>query len=92
VLLVFALLLGMMADTLPGGQISSAQTPGQVAALAWVRTSSGWERPEVWREPPRWSPTLHPFVVAGGQLLGSLLALVAFNMPSTSRRIASVPR
>jgi hypothetical protein len=47
--------------------------------LKWVRTVDGWERPYVWHvERPR-TPQLHPLVVATGQGLVSVLALVVFR-------------
>ena len=45
----------------------------------WVRTADGWERSGSWHArgvvPP---PRLHPLVVAAGQGLVSVLALLAF--------------
>jgi hypothetical protein len=49
-----------------------------VPAAGWVRTSVGWEQADDWfSKPPSAPPSLHPFVVAAGQVLGSLLALLA---------------
>jgi hypothetical protein len=46
---------------------------------AWVRTVDGWERPGAWRTSCANVPRLHPAVVAAGQGLASILALVAFR-------------
>jgi len=48
-----------------------------VATGQWVRTISGWERTDMWQAPERFVPQLHPLVVAVGQGLISVLALVA---------------
>ena len=48
-----------------------------VAAGRWVRTVDGWERTDLWDAPERFVPQLHPFVVAAGQGLLSVWALVA---------------
>jgi hypothetical protein len=46
---------------------------------AWVRTVDGWERPSAWLATAPNVPRLHPVVVAAGQGLASVLALVAFR-------------
>jgi hypothetical protein len=43
----------------------------------WVRTVDGWERPELWQDVVAGPPRLHPLVVAAGQGLISVLALVS---------------
>jgi hypothetical protein len=48
-----------------------------VPAAQWVRTTNGWERTDMWQEPPAHVPRLHPLVVAAGQGLASVLSLVA---------------
>ena len=48
-------------------------------APAWVRTADGWERPNAWLATAPDVPRLHPAIVAAGQGLASLLALVAFR-------------
>jgi hypothetical protein len=48
-----------------------------VPAVQWVRTTNGWERTDMWQEPPAHVPRLHPLVVAAGQGLASVLSLVA---------------
>ena len=47
--------------------------------MAWVRTTDGWEHPEIWFATPARPPQLHPLVVAAGQCLASLLALTVFR-------------
>jgi hypothetical protein len=47
-----------------------------VPAGQWVRTVDGWERTELWGVPDLFTPRLHPFVVAAGQGLVSVMALV----------------
>jgi hypothetical protein len=46
-------------------------------AARWVRTSDGWERADSWRIEPVRRARLHPLVVAAGEGLFSVLALVA---------------
>jgi len=45
----------------------------------WVRTTYGWERTNTWQAMGSYQPELHPLVVAAGQGLVSILALVAFR-------------
>ena len=49
------------------------------AAVRWVRTVDGWERPASWNLEPVTQRSLHPLVVAAGQGLLSVLGLVAFQ-------------
>lgn len=50
------------------------------STIQWVRTADGWERPAHWETTsPVEQPGLHPAVVAAGQGLFSVLALVAFQ-------------
>jgi hypothetical protein len=44
-----------------------------------VRTADGWENPQNWRLETASPPRVHPFVVAAGQGLVSIFALVAFQ-------------
>ena len=44
----------------------------------WVRTVDGWERAGSWEPMVSHRPRLHPVVVASGQVLAAVLALVAF--------------
>lgn len=46
--------------------------------VRWVRTADGWERTDTWEPAISSPPDLHPFVVAAGQGLLSVFALVAF--------------
>jgi hypothetical protein len=48
-------------------------------STSWVRTVDGWERPNLWHAAPAKPPQLHPLVVAAGQTLASVLALVVFR-------------
>lgn len=53
--------------------------PPERAERDWVRTIDGWQ-PLGSFQPDRMAPpALHPFVVAGLQGLGSVLALLAFE-------------
>ena len=54
------------------------EVPSEVRELEWVRTARGWERTAGWSNRPVVAPQLHPLVLAAGQGLASLLALVAF--------------
>jgi hypothetical protein len=49
------------------------------AAVAWVRTADGWERPDCWNLETVTRPGLHPLVVAAGQGLLSVFGLVLFR-------------
>ncbi len=49
------------------------------AAMRWVRTVDGWERPDRWNLDSVRRPTLHPLVVAAGMGLFSVLGLLAFE-------------
>ena len=60
-------------DGLAGG------SPVAASEAPWVRTVDGWERAS-WLAAPTPAPSstqLHPLIVAGGQLLISLMALAA---------------
>lgn len=58
----------------------------------WVRTPDGWEKTTYWATSPTYTPPLHPSVVAMGQALASMVALVAFPMPYRRRRSSEGPR
>jgi hypothetical protein len=60
-------------------QGSTNEIPNSPATMKWVRTADGWEHPGSWNIAPVGPPTLHPLVVAAGQSLASVLALVAFH-------------
>jgi hypothetical protein len=45
----------------------------------WVRTADGWERPGSWNLADLPAPQLHPFIVAMGQGLISILGLAAYR-------------
>ena len=55
------------------------KAPRPTDALEWVRTADGWQRPGALFSAPAHRPQLHPIVVAAGQGLASILALVAFS-------------
>ena len=57
-------------------------------AATWVRTAAGWERSD-WRlAVPAERRIVHPLVVTAGQGLVSVLALVALERETGSRRRA----
>jgi hypothetical protein len=57
----------------------AAREAEPATASRWVRTADGWERPDRWVTTPVWTPGVHPLVVAAGQGLASVMALVAFR-------------
>jgi hypothetical protein len=57
----------------------AARRPERPATSQWVRTADGWERTDRWHIQPAARATLHPIVVAAGQGLVSVLALVALG-------------
>lgn len=59
-----------------------------VSQAQWVRTVAGWERTDLWGAPEPFVPRLHPVVVAAGQGLLSLFALVACPGTGLVRRQA----
>jgi hypothetical protein len=56
--------------------------PGQ---LTWVRTADGWELLGSWLHTVPVGPKLNPLLVAAGQILGCLYALLAFSTESGAR-------
>lgn len=69
------------------GQIEGTSGAGYPAETSWVRTAQGWERVDLWEASSVGPARLHPLIVASGQVLVSLLALVA-----TSPRCNLPPR
>jgi hypothetical protein len=59
------------------GELQGSAKPQ--AAVRWVRTVDGWERPDVWSLQGAGGPALHPLVLAAGQGLLSVLGLVVFQ-------------
>ncbi|MFO0790630.1 MAG: hypothetical protein U0805_14335 [Pirellulales bacterium] len=57
----------------------SASDPATPPALTWIRTADGWERYGTWNLPAPQRPTLHPGIVAVGQVLVSMWALIVFH-------------
>ena len=88
-LLLSTLLLVVHGELLHAGQTDLGHKPPDAISFDWVRTANGWEQPVHWYHQSYHRPALHPFVVAGGQLLGSLLALAAFNSPG--QRAKQIP-
>src|SRR5262245_53688704 len=63
----------------------AARTPAERQDVRWVRTVDGWERTDAWQAAVVGPPTLHPLVVAAGQGMLSVFALVAFPTVGRSR-------
>jgi hypothetical protein len=59
--------------------------------FAWVRTVDGWERPERWTISRVEPPAVHPVVIAAGQMLVSMFALVASTGPAVRKPLAQTP-
>lgn len=57
----------------------------------WVRTIDGWERPERWTISRVEPPAVHPTVIAAGQVLVSMFALVASTGPAVRKPLAQTP-
>jgi hypothetical protein len=60
-------------------ETETPEVPTRVEHTDWVRTTRGWEKLDTSRSEPTTRKMLHPAIVAGGQLLASLLALVAWS-------------
>ena len=71
------------------GQASEAEVA--VVHFEWVRTVDGWERPTRWTLSRVEPPAVHPIVVAAGQVLVSMLALVAATGPAVRKPPAQTP-
>lgn len=56
----------------------SVVEPARAREASWVRTVDGWQHAGEWRPTIVPPPRLDPLVVASGQALFSVLALVAF--------------
>jgi hypothetical protein len=69
------LLLGLGSLSCRVGN-SAGQGPVVTTPAQWVRTVDGWERAELWHAPELHVPRLHPLVVAAGQGLVSVMALL----------------
>jgi hypothetical protein len=67
--------LGLVSCQLDSRLVAARRT---TAETTWVRTIDGWERAGNWSPVDSRPPALHPLVVASGQTLLSLFALVAF--------------
>jgi hypothetical protein len=76
--------VGMLLCRVEGVGAREADRP--VAASTWVRTVDGWERPDLWVATTAWEPGIHPLVVAAGQGLASVMALVALGSGNRSGR------
>lgn len=71
---IFLIGLGLLLGQVEG---KSHERAAASQEIDWVRTSQGWERTASWSRVPVSGPSLHPLVVAAGQGLVSVLALVA---------------
>ena len=59
------------------------ETVENALPVNWVRTVDGWEPDSyLFSQPIDESPSLHPAIVAAGQLLASAFALLAFSPSS----------
>jgi hypothetical protein len=65
------------------------RTPAIRQEVTWVRTADGWERPGRYEAGAATPPRPHPSVVAAGQLLFSLLALLALDGRNAQARRVS---
>jgi hypothetical protein len=75
---ILCLLLGLgMLSCRVEGPVPRLSADATAQGSGWVRTSDGWERPDSWNVPSVGPPQLHPWVVAAGQGLVSLLGLAA---------------
>jgi hypothetical protein len=68
--------VGMLSCRMEGVGAHGAEKPH---TSTWVRTVDGWERSDRWAVTPVWEPGVHPLVVAVGQALMSVMALVALG-------------
>jgi hypothetical protein len=73
-------------------QDSVGEGPVVTPAGQWVRTVDGWERTDSWNSPGLFVPRLHPLVVAAGQGLVSVMALVVCAGDGRDRRRASIAK
>lgn len=73
---VLLIAIGTVSCVVEGSATNTAARP---PALTWVRTADGWERYGTWDLPVPTRPTLHPAVVAAGQLIVSTWALLMFR-------------
>lgn len=93
-LLVLVVLAILSSGIYVQPELLAGETALATRAAGWVRTAAGWERAETWFHRPVQPPALHPFVVAAGQVFGSLFVLLAFpdaNGEKTRRRGATNP-
>jgi len=67
---------------------------GQVVSdrVTWVRTADGWELLGSWLHTVPAGPKLNPLLVAAGQVLGCLYALLAFSSEPGARISSRVNR
>lgn len=77
------LTLLILAAVTAAGRLPIEQSGVTSEPIEWVRTVDGWQPLHTLFPEPRHVPTLHPFVVAGCQLLGSL-ALLTLAAPPRS--------
>ena len=65
--------------------VLNARATPVAPASNWVRTADGWERPASWQSDAPPAPEVHPLLLATGQTLASVLALVAFQADARRR-------
>ena len=86
---ILLFVLGLGLGFWSGRQVVGLGDGRQAVGLdegTWVRTAHGWERPQTWNAEAAKEPRLHPMVVAAGQGLASLLALLAWASPPVTSR------
>ena len=86
------LALGFLALGFCSGLVATPVVCGQVVPdrLPWVHTADGWELLGSWLHTVPAGPKLNPLLVAAGQVLGCLYALLAFSSepgPRISSRV-----
>ena len=74
ILIVLAILVSVAC------QVEIDGSPIDGVPIVWVRTVDGWEKPGDWLpRAPVYDPPLHPVILALGQMLISLLALLGLG-------------
>jgi hypothetical protein len=71
--------------------VQSSEPEVTLVHFEWVRTVDGWERPERWTISRVDPPAVHPVVIAAGQVLVSMFALVASTGPAIRKSLAQTP-
>lgn len=76
----------MLSCRVEGVNAGAREADRPATASTWVRTVDGWERPDLWVATTAWEPGIHPLVVAAGQGLASVMALVALGSGNRNGR------